>query len=303
MLPFWQPLLSSLLAGGATGLGGLAIVALGRVPSVGHLTFALALAGSVMITVSVFDLFLPFVLKEGLILPSITACAGVGAFRLISSYFPDPQTEALLPVRATGKADDLKDLTSSQARSLRLGMIMMAVLTAHNFPEGLAVSVSSVNSGSQGILVAFAIALHNIPEGLAIATPIYAATRNSFTAVGMAFASGLSEPLGALCSLLFLRPLFEVHPWAVDYVLVFVSGIMTAVAVWELIPEAFANRRPLYFFAGLFVGFIVMMASIQVLSAWEERPEAKLPTTVQRRRLKETNLSRVQGVVDVFVSL
>ena len=40
-------------------------------------------------------------------------------------------------------------------------MIMMVTLTAHNFPEGLAVSVSSLESESLGSVVTIAIALHN----------------------------------------------------------------------------------------------------------------------------------------------
>ena len=48
--------------------------------------------------------------------------------------------------------------------------------------------------------------MHNIPEGIIVAAPIYAATGSRLQALGIATASGLSEPLGALAALLFVKP-------------------------------------------------------------------------------------------------
>jgi zinc transporter ZupT len=80
--------------------------------------------------------------------------------------------------------------------------------------------------------------------------------------MGMALLSGATEPLGALMALLFLRPVFEARPWLVGYVMCFVGGIMTGVAVVELIPEARRYRRKRAFNAGFVGGALVMLITM-----------------------------------------
>lgn len=86
----------------------------------------------------------------------------------------------------------------------RLGLLMAFTMTLHNMPEGLAVAFSAYTS--LGWVMALAIALHNIPEGIIVAAPIYAATGSRTQALAIATMSGLSEPLGALLALLFVKP-------------------------------------------------------------------------------------------------
>jgi ZIP family zinc transporter len=83
--------------------------------------------------------------------------------------------------------------------------------------------------------MALAVAVHNIPEGLIVAAPIYAATGSRKQALLTAFLSGLSEPLGALLALLFVKPYLNEH--RLQLMLAFVGGIMTAVCWVELLPE------------------------------------------------------------------
>merc|ERR1719377_337833 len=105
----------------------------------------------------------------------------------------------------------------------------MLVLTAHNFPEGLAVAVSAMDSSRLGVLVA--VAAHNIPEGIVIAVPLYAASKSRTKAVGWALLSGLTEPFGALCAVLFLRT--WVSPQGLQAILCLVAGMMLAVSCIE----------------------------------------------------------------------
>ena len=48
----------------------------------------------------------------------------------------------------------------------RMAVITAIAIALHNFPEGLATFVSTLNDPSVGIPIAFAIAIHNIPEVL-----------------------------------------------------------------------------------------------------------------------------------------
>ena len=114
---FWGPLATSALAGAATGIGGLLVVAMGQAPSRGHLAFALALAGSVMVTVSVFDMLLPFMLKEGATLPLVVTLAGAASFRLLSIAVPEPSADMLLPWQSAKRAARPRVLENRQEQS------------------------------------------------------------------------------------------------------------------------------------------------------------------------------------------
>lgn len=61
---------------------------------------------------------------------------------------------------------------------MTVGILTAIGIGIHNFPEGLAVFMTSLSDTSMGIPLAFAIAIHNIPEGIAIAMPVYFATKS-----------------------------------------------------------------------------------------------------------------------------
>eukprot|EP00434_Breviolum_minutum_P000705 symbB.v1.2.000619.t1/scaffold26.1/size418576/34 len=135
---------------------------------------------------------------------------------------------------------------------------MMLALTAHNFPEGLAVGVSSLQSEHLGVVVMAAIAVHNIPEGIAIAMPVLEATNDRGKAMMMATLSGLAEPLGAFIAVTLLPPGALAGP-GMDIMLCVVGGIMTSVACLELVPEAMAQRQNWSTLWGVITGALIML--------------------------------------------
>lgn len=58
----------------------------------------------------------------------------------------------------------------------RTGIFTALAIAIHNFPEGFATFISSLDNLTLGIAIAIAVAIHNIPEGLAVSLPIYHAT-------------------------------------------------------------------------------------------------------------------------------
>jgi ZIP family zinc transporter len=108
--------------------------------------------------------------------------------------------------------------------------------------------------------MALAIGVHNLPEGLIVAAPIYAATGSRRQAFLTAFFSGLSEPLGALLALLFVKPYLTPH--RLQLMLAFVGGMMTAVCFVELLPEGRACRRDAALAKGCIVGGVIMAATL-----------------------------------------
>ena len=151
------------------------------------------------------------------------------------------------------------------ARLLRSGLLLAAVVGLHNLPEGLATFVSTLKEPSGGLTLAVAIAIHNVPEGLAVAAPIYAATRSKFQAVFWATLSGLAEPVGAFVGYLLLHALLP-EEWLVMS-LALVAGMMLAVSFLEMLPAA--RRYQTHYsqtLVGFFLGAVVMVLSLQMLT-------------------------------------
>lgn len=261
-------LIMSTIAGASTTLGALVVLLMKGVPGPGQLSFALSLAGGVMLSVSVMELWWPQLTSADVRRITrflLCTCAGAGAFVLLSKLIPEPDMADFakdgldLEAAPDGHDDGIKDRTRKRRR---LAVVMMLALTAHNFPEGIAVAVSGLESARLGMVVMIAIAVHNIPEGIAIAVPVLDATRSHWKAVLMASLSGVAEPMGALMALTVL-PTSMTTGLAMENLLSFVGGVMSAVAAIELIPEAHAQKRPKAMCAGLLSGVLVMIVTIE----------------------------------------
>ena len=74
--------------------------------------------------------------------------------------------------------------------------------------------------------------------------------------MGIATASGLSEPVGAVLALLVVRPFLTEQ--TLHYILAFVGGIMACVCVVELWPEARKCRSDSRMWAGILSGALLM---------------------------------------------
>jgi ZIP family zinc transporter len=93
-------------------------------------------------------------------------------------------------------------------------------------------------------------------QGVIVAAPMYAATGSRWKALGLATASGLSEPVGALLALLLVKPfLTEAR---LHYILGFVGGLMAAVSVLELWPVAKRCRHDRRMYYGMALGIVCM---------------------------------------------
>ena len=95
-----------------------------------------------------------------------------------------------------------------------------------------------------------------VVQGVIVAAPIYAATGSRWKAVGLATASGLSEPLGALLALLLVKPFLT--EGRLHCILGFVGGLMAAVSLLELWPEAKKCRHDSRMYAGVALGMLLM---------------------------------------------
>jgi zinc transporter, ZIP family len=256
------PLINSLIAGLSTGLGAIVILFLrDRGPKSPAIAGSLGLAAGVMITVSVFDVYFPRVLGEkrqlrSLLLDHLALLLGVLFQVILQKCIPEPEI-----VDLPSNKKEVKDM-EVEIRRQRLGVVLAITLSAHNFPEGSAVAVSSLESQKMGLLMTLTIALHNIPEGMCIAVPVFAGTGSFFEAFKMAILSGLTEPLGAFFTLFFLKPYVTIDENAIGYILMFVAGVMISVSLRELIPEAMRCERPKHTISGIVAGSLFMLLTL-----------------------------------------
>ncbi|CAB9521205.1 Zinc transporter ZupT [Seminavis robusta] len=109
-------------------------------------------------------------------------------------------------------------------------------IALHNFPEGLATFVATLEDPKVGAVLAIAIAIHNVPEGLCVAMPVYYATGSRWRAFGWALLSGISEPIAAFFGWLVLANSFSDTLYAILFGMV--AGMMVIISVRELLPTA-----------------------------------------------------------------
>lgn len=234
------------LAGLATGLGGL--IAVVRRPGRKTLGFLMGLAAGIMVMLSFLELMSEALKISGLFM--VAAGFTVGSILMFS-------LDLLLPHKYF--AVDEKGLLDG--RLLKAGVMIAIGISLHNFPEGVAVASGYLYEPRLGLVIAVAIGLHNIPEGMATSLPMYAAGSSRRSAVGLAFASGLVEPLGALLAGLFLTAFHDL----VTFGLAFASGVMVFITMDELIPIAHEHGHEHFTSFGLITGCIATFVLIGIL--------------------------------------
>lgn len=244
------PLALTLLAGASTILGGLIVLVL-RSPSNTFLSFMLGASAGVMIMVSFVELLQRAIADVGFVPANLAFFAGTAAMFAI---------DTLVPHQFMGEGHDEGPGSSAL---IRTGTLVALGLAVHNFPEGMVVFVSSVESIRLGVVLAVAIAIHNIPEGIAVALPIFHATGNKLRAIVYAGGSGLAEPVGALIAALVLYPWLSAGMMA--YVLAFVAGIMVFISLDELLPTAHRYGSEHWVIIGILGGMAVMAVSLALV--------------------------------------
>ena len=152
---------------------------------------------------------------------------------------------------------DVGDLAGSDARK---AMLVLGIMTAHSFAEGIGVGVSFGGGEKLGLFITAAIAIHNIPEGLAVSlVMVPKGTRVGKAALWSIFTS-LPQPLMAVPAFLFVL-FFE--PW-LPVGLGLAAGAMIWMVFAELIPDAYEGGA-----SGAAIGIAVTLAFAALLAFQE----------------------------------
>jgi ZIP family zinc transporter len=215
------PIILSIIAGSATGLGGLIVLRFGKI-SDRNMGFLMGFAGGVMLVVSFLELYVEAA-KE--LTPwQVTLAFALGTLFMMGIDLSLPHIEFGI------WEEDIED-----RQLFTSGLVIAIGMSIHNLPEGIVVSASYSHIPQLGILVAIMICLHNIPEGIATVSPLLKSGVKKWRAVGLATLSGLMEAVGALIGIVIITSLgADIVGWGLG----FASGVMTYVTIDELIPVA-----------------------------------------------------------------
>ena len=138
------------------------------------------------------------------------------------------------------EARDSLDFGGLRRRGGRTALLIVATMTLHSLPEGIAIGVAyggAAESGSTalGLSVALALAVHNIPEGVAITVALRGRGISTTHAMGWAILSSIPQPLAApfaAWAIWLFAPLLPAG-------LGFAAGAMMYLVIAELLPEAY----------------------------------------------------------------
>lgn len=220
--PVWLVLFYASLTAVATGLGALPFLFVKKVPDLwlGH---GNAIAAGLMLAAS-FNLIF-----EGLDY-SIWKTTGGALAGMI----------AILASRKLLGGDSEQKVGELQGADAIKALLIVGVMTAHSFAEGIGVGVSFGESDQFGSFISLAIAVHNIPEGLAISLILIPRGVGVWKAAGWSIFSSIPQPLMAVPAFLFI---LAFKPW-LPFGLGFAGGAMIWMVFSELLPESCEKASP-----------------------------------------------------------
>ncbi len=256
-------LLLTLGAGLSTGVGS-AIAFFFKHTNRKFLSFILGLSAGVMIYISFVELLAEsratlidiYGHRMGALSAIAAFFAGIALAFLIDKLVPSHENPH--EFRTVEEMDSPKH----HDRLLRSGLLFALAVGIHNFPEGMAVFISSLAQPETGISIAIAIAIHNIPEGITISVPIYHATGNRKKAFLWSLASGIAEPLGALAAWLLFAPFLSETLLMIIFAAV--AGIMVFISFDELLPLAEEYGEHHLSISGVVAGMLIMALSLAI---------------------------------------
>ena len=234
--------LAALVTAVATGLGALPFLVVKHI-SRRNLGLANGAAAGLMLAASLMLFYEGGTRDVG----RMVLGAGVGAAALYASR------------RYLVSEDDIEVGRLHGADALE-ALLIVGVMTAHSFAEGVGVGVSYGDGDALGVFISAAIAVHNVPEGLAISLVLIPRGVSVWKAAGWSVVSSLPQPLMALPAFLFVQVFRPFLPVGLG----FAAGAMTWMVARELLPEALEDAPPALVAAAVLLAAAAMLA-FQVL--------------------------------------
>lgn len=217
----------------------------------------LGFAAGVMIAASFWSLLAPAIEmseqagKSPWVAPVLGFLLGGAFLKLADSLIPH--------IHEAKGVDQREGIQTNWRRSI----LLVAAITLHNIPEGLAVGVafgavaaglpSATHAGA--VALAIGIGLQNFPEGAAVSIPLRREGLSRTKSFLYGQMSGFVEPIAGVLGAVAVLVMQPILPYALS----FAAGAMIYVVVEELIPEAQTSGNSDIATIGTMLGFAIMM--------------------------------------------
>ena len=249
-------LLGTLFTFGVTTLGALNVYWVrGEITERVQCVF-LGFAGGVMVAASVWSLLLPAI-DRATELQQIGWLITAGGFLLGVS--------SLLGADALFQRHYMRRLAGGKVSSLKQRTLMMiAAITIHNIPEGMAVGLAFAMAASDtgnsalfsgAVALAMGIGIQNYPEGTAVALPLHSDGMSKRKAALYGSMSASVEPVFGVLAAVLAALVTPLMPLLLSYA----AGTMIYVVIQELMPEAHLGEGDKTATLSFVAGFLVMM--------------------------------------------
>ncbi|MDX1687305.1 MAG: ZIP family metal transporter [Candidatus Promineifilaceae bacterium] len=224
----WHVAVAASITAIATGFGALPFLFIDELHK-RWLGVGNAIAAGLMLGASI-GLILEGVALRNVARPELRVLAGM-ALGVVLVY---------LAHRALEDRDEKFSIGQVQGANAVQMLMIVGIMTAHSFAEGVGVGVSYGDGNTFGAFITAAIAIHNIPEGLAISLILIPRGASVLRAALWSIFSSLPQPLMAVPAFLFVllfRPLLPIG-------LGLAAGAMLWMVFRELLPEALDDLPP-----------------------------------------------------------
>lgn len=187
--------------------------------------------------------------SHSLISEGVSLAAGLALAGIVIGLVAILASDRLLAKTGDFEIADLQGANAARA------LLILGIMTAHSFAEGIGVGVSFAGDEGLGIFITTAIAFHNVPEGLAIALVLVPRGTAVWKAALWAVFTSLPQPLMAAPAFVFVdwfRPLLPVG-------LGLAAGAMIWMVFAELTPDALKKSSSSSVGAVIVLAFAAMM--------------------------------------------
>lgn len=159
--------------------------------------------------------------------------------------------------------DNELDIADLQGASAAKALMILGIMTAHSFAEGIGVGVAFAGERGLGDYITAAIALHNVPEGLAIALVLVPMGTPIWKAALWAIFTSLPQPIMAGPAFMFVESFAPFLPVGLGLA----AGAMIWMVVSEILPDALQGAMHQRVATVVTLSFAAMVAAQLMLFA------------------------------------